>query len=173
MKDRMKHLQYIVVTLCLLLGINTAQAQLPAEEAKQRSSPMHWPNLPASTQKQYNELMADLISTGEEGMLTRRQNVLGDQSNETLEFAITGWTHYVANDPAAREMTANAFEKALKQPLDKEVKAFVVRHLRTIATDSNVEMLASCWVMTTCYRPRPRLWLLSTATKQTKPAERP
>ncbi|MDI9603992.1 MAG: DUF1080 domain-containing protein [Bacteroidota bacterium] len=141
----MKHLQYIVVTLCLLLGINTAQAQLPAGRSKATVIADALAQLPASTQKQYNELMADLISTGEEGMLdlVGRMYPPGDQSNETLEFAITGWTHYVANDPAAREMTANAFEKALKQPLDKEVKAFVVRHLRTIATDSNVEMLAS------------------------------
>lgn len=89
--------------------------------------------------------MADLVSTGEEGMLDLigRMYPPGDQSNETLEFAITGWTHYVANDPAAREMTANAFEKALKEPLDKEVKAFVVRHLRMIATDNNVDALAS------------------------------
>ncbi len=141
----MKHLQYIVVTLCLLLGINTAQAQLPAGRSKATVIADALAQLPASTQKQYNELMADLVSTGEEGMLdlVGRMYPPGDQSNETLEFAITGWTHYVANDPAALKMTANAFEKALKQPLDKEVKAFVVRQLRTIATDSNVEMLAS------------------------------
>ena len=48
----------------------------------------------------------------------------------------------MANDPAAREMTTNAFNKALGQHLNKEVKAFVVRQLRTIATDSSVDILA-------------------------------
>ncbi|MGI6572312.1 MAG: hypothetical protein ACOX19_02545 [Fermentimonas sp.] len=121
----MKHIQYIVVTLCLLLGINTAQAQLPAGRSKATVIADALAQLPASTRKQYNEIMANLVSTGEEGMLdlVGRMHPPGNQSNETVEFAITGWTHYVANDPAAREMTANAFEKALGQHLNKEVKA--------------------------------------------------
>ncbi|HHU95690.1 MAG: DUF1080 domain-containing protein [Bacteroidota bacterium] len=141
----MKHIQYILVTLSLLLGINTAQAQLSAGRSKATVIADALAQLPASTQEQYNEVMADLVSTGEEGMLelVGRMHPPGDQSNETIEFAITGWTHYAANDPTAREMTANAFEKALKQPLNKEVKAFVVRQLRTIATDSSVDILAS------------------------------
>jgi len=113
------------------LGINTAQAQLSAGRSKATVIADALAQLPASTQEQYNEVMADLVSTGEEGMLelVGRMHPPGDQSNETIEFAITGWTHYAANDPTAREMTANAFEKALKQPLNKEVKAFVVRQL--------------------------------------------
>jgi hypothetical protein len=140
----MKHILYKVVTLCLLLGISTAQAQLPAGRSKATVIADALAQLPASTPKQYNEVMADLVSTGEEGMLdlVGRMYPPGNQSNETIEFAITGWTHYVANDPAAREMTNNAFKKALGQHLNKEVKAFVVRQLRTIATDSSVDILA-------------------------------
>ncbi len=140
----MKHIQYILVTLSLLLGISTAQAQLPAGRSKATVIADALAQLPASTQEQYNEVMADLVSTGEEGMLdlVGRMHPPGDQSNETIEFAITGWTHYVANDPTAREMTANALNKALGQHLNKEVKAFLVRQLRTIATDSSVDILA-------------------------------
>ncbi len=141
----MKHIQHILLLLCILPGINTAQAQLPAGRSKATVIADALAQLPASTQDKYNKIMADLVSTGEEGMLdlVGRMHPPGDKSNETLEFAISGWTHYAANDPAAREMTAKAFEKALEQPFDKEVKAFVVRQLRTIATDSNAETLAS------------------------------
>lgn len=140
----MKHTKYLIFSLCLLLTVNAVQAQLSTGRTLETVIADALAQLPADTQDKYNEVMADLISTGEEGLLDLigRMNPPGSESNESLDFAITGWTHYAAKDKTAREMSANAFEKALKRPLDKEVKAFVVRQLRTIATDRNVDALA-------------------------------
>lgn len=101
--------------------------------------------LPADTPHKYNQVIADLVSTGEEGLLDLigRMNPPGNQSNESPDYAISGWTHFVANDDADRSIAAGAFEKALNQPLDKEVKAFLIRQLRTIATDDNVDVLST------------------------------
>jgi hypothetical protein len=48
-----------------------------------------------------------------------------------------------SNDNATRSVAASTFEKALAQALDKEVKAFLIRQLRTIATDDNVDVLST------------------------------
>src|SRR5690554_4829718 len=140
----MKHIQYLLFTLCLLFVTNGAQAQLAAGRTKTTVIADALAQLPAETPQQYNEVIADLVTTGEEGLLEliSRMNPPGKQSNEAIEFAISGWTHYTATDNASREATANAFQKALAQPLHKEIKAFVVRQLRTIATDNNVAALA-------------------------------
>src|SRR5690554_2517205 len=140
----MKHIQYILLSLCLLLISNNAQAQLAAGRTKATVIADALAQLPADTPKQYNQVIADLVTTGEEGLLDLidRLNPPGSQSNETVEFAIAGWTHFTATDNASRQATANTFEKALAKPLDKEVKAFIVRQLRTIATDDNVDALA-------------------------------
>ncbi len=140
----MKHIQFLLFTLCLLFVTNGAQAQLAAGRTKTTVIADALAQLPAETPQQYNEVIADLVTTGEEGLLEliSRMNPPGKQSNEAIEFAISGWTHYTATDNASREATANAFQKALAQPLHKEIKAFVVRQLRTIATDNNVAALA-------------------------------
>lgn len=138
----MKHIQFIILCLSLLFT-SGIQAQLPAGRTKSTIVADALAQLPADTPQKYNQVIADLVSTGEEGLLDLigRMNPPGKQSNEALDFAISGWTHSVANDKAARDIAAGAFEKALSQSLDKEVKAFVIRQFRTIADDSNIEAL--------------------------------
>lgn len=140
----MQRIHYILLSLCLLLIGNSVQAQLPAGRSQATVIADALAQLPAETPEKYNQVIADLVTTGEEGLLDLigRMNPPGDQTNETIDFAIAGWTHYTATDDNARRATANAFEKALAQPLDKEVKAFIIRQLRTIATDENVDVLA-------------------------------
>lgn len=136
--------QYILLFLCLLLTSNAVQAQLAAGRTPTTVIADALAQLPAETPEQYNKVIADLVTTGEEGLLDLigRMNPPGNQTNEAIDFAIAGWTHYSATDDNARRMTANTFGKALARPLDKEIKAFIIRHLRTIATDENVEVLA-------------------------------
>ncbi len=69
-------------------------------------------------------------------------NPPGKESNEVLDYAISGWTSFVANDYNKRSVAEKAFGKALAQPLDKEVKAFIIRQLRKIGTDESVNVLA-------------------------------
>ena len=94
--------------------------------------------------QKYNLVIADLVSTGEEGLLDLigRMNPPGAESNEAYDFAISAWTHFAATDEANRAIAASAFEKALSRNLDKEVKAFVIRNLRVVADDANVDVLS-------------------------------
>lgn len=140
----MKHIQSIILCLILFIAGNI-QAQLPAGRTKATIVADALAQLPADTPHKYNQVIADLVSTGEEGLLDLigRMNPPGKQSNEIADYAISGWTHFVANDNAARSTATAAFEKALKKPLDKDIKAFLIRQLRSIATDENVETLSS------------------------------
>lgn len=140
----MKHIQLLILCLGLLIT-NGMQAQLPEGKTKATVVADALAQLPADTPHKYNRIMADLVSTGEEGLLDLigRMNPPGNQINETIDYAISGWTHFVANDNDVRNVTAKTFEKALARPLDKEVKAFLIRQLRTIGTDDNVEALSA------------------------------
>lgn len=140
----MKHIQLFFICLGLLLA-GESQAQMPAGRTKATIVADALAQLPAETPQKYDQTIADLVSTGEEGLLDLigRMNPPGKKSNEATEYAISGWTHFVANDNARRNVAANAFEKALQKPLNKEVKAFVIRQLRTIATDDNVDVLSN------------------------------
>ena len=101
--------------------------------------------LPAQTPSQYNQLMEDLVSTGEEGFmnLVGRLNPPGNKSNEVVDYAISGWIHFVANNDAQRAIAASACEKVLQQPLDDEIKAMLIRQLELIGDDSNVAVLST------------------------------
>ncbi|WP_298648778.1 DUF1080 domain-containing protein [uncultured Proteiniphilum sp.] len=140
----MKHIQLIIICLGLLIT-SGMQAQLPEGRTTTTIIADALAQLPADTPQKYNRTIADLVSTGEAGLLDliSRMNPPGNQTNETLDYAISGWSHFVANDNAARNVAAGAFEKALSQPLDKEIKAFLIRQLRTIATDDNVDVLSA------------------------------
>ena len=139
----MKKIQLIAIFLFFLIA-GGVQAQLPAGRTKATIVADALAQLPADTQQKYNQTIADLVSTGEEGLLDLigRMNPPGNKSNETVEYAISGWTHFVAKDADKRNVAADAFGKALKQQYHKEVKAFVIRQLRTIATDKDVEVLS-------------------------------
>lgn len=139
----MKQFKLIILCLSLFL-VSGLHAQLPQGRTDATIIADALAQLPAETPQQYNQIMSDLVSTGEKGLLDLigRMNPPGKQSNESLDFAINGWTSFVANDDAKRTVAANAYEKALSRPLDKEVKASVIRQLRRIATDDHVDGLS-------------------------------
>lgn len=101
--------------------------------------------LPASTQEGYNQLMTDLVSTGDQGLLELigRMNPPGNKSNEAVELALSGWSNFAAKDGDKRRLTANVFSKALVQPLDKETKAFLIRQLERVGSNENVSSLSA------------------------------
>ena len=96
--------------------------------------------LPAETPEQYEQVMTDLVQTGEEGLnnLIGRINAPGPKSNEAVDFALDGWVNFVANDDALRSVAANTLEQALSQPLHDEIKASLIRQLTKIGSDDNV-----------------------------------
>lgn len=139
----MKQIKFIILSLCLLLAYS-AEAQLAKGRTTSTIVADALAQLPAETPSQYNAIISDLVSTGEEGLLDLigRMNPPGNETNEAYDFAISGWSHFVAKDDSKRKVAANAFEKALSKPLDKEVKAFVIRQLRTVGSDDNVDVLS-------------------------------
>ncbi|WP_286855647.1 MULTISPECIES: DUF1080 domain-containing protein [unclassified Proteiniphilum] len=139
----MKHIRFIIFFLSLLITAGI-QAQTPQGRTDATIIADALAQLPADTPKNYNQIISDLVSTGEKGLLEiiGRMNPPGKESNEVLDYAISGWTSFVANDYNKRSVAEKAFGKALAQPLDKEVKAFIIRQLRKIGTDESVNVLA-------------------------------
>ena len=138
----MKPIKLIIICLLIAGGL---QAQLPQGRTRATIIADALAQLPANNQNQYRRTMTDLVSTGEQGLLDLigRMNPPGNQSNEVLDYAISGWTNFVANDAAGRTIAANAFGKALNQSLNNEVKAFIIRQLGQIGADNNVEALSA------------------------------
>lgn len=139
----MKHIKIILIGICFSL-VAGLYAQMPNGRTNATIVADALAQLPADTQGKFNQTIADLVSTGEEGLtdLINRLHAPGKGSNETVEYAISGWTHYVAKDDAQRTATAAAFRKALSNPLDKDTKAYIIRQLRTIGGDEDVETLS-------------------------------
>ncbi len=139
----MKNVKIILISFCLSL-VAGLYAQMPQGRTKATIVADALAQLPANSNKKYNQTIADLVSTGEEGLidLINRLHAPGQGSNETVEYAISGWTHYVAGDNALRTATASTFSKALSSPLDKDIKAYIIRQIRTIGSDDNVETLS-------------------------------
>lgn len=139
----MKPLQTFILCLGLALSFSL-HAQLPEGRTTSTIIADALAQLPADTPQKYQQIIGDLVSTGEDGLLglIGQMNPPGEKSNAVLEYAISGWTHFVANDPDKRALTARAFDKALNKPNDKEIQAFVIRQLRTIAADENIPTLS-------------------------------
>jgi HEAT repeat protein len=139
----MKYIKIILIGICFSL-VAGLYAQMPQGRTNATIVADALAQLPADTQGRYNQTIADLVSTGEEGLLDliNRMYAPGNGSNETVEYAISGWTHYVAKDNALRAATAKTFGKALSNPLDKDIKAYIIRQIRTIGSDDDVETLS-------------------------------
>lgn len=101
--------------------------------------------LPAEKPKQYNQLMADLVETGEEGLMQiiNKMNPPGPESNAKVKFALSGWTNFVAKDEAKRLVAANTYGEALGMDLHEETKAFIIRQLEMIGAEESIDVLTS------------------------------
>ena len=142
MKQIKKYIAFLGVFLLMVSG---AMAQTPQHRTNSTIVADVLAQLPAQNQSQYNQLMKDLVSTGEEGFmnLIGRLNPPGNKSNEAVDYAISGWIHFVANDDTQRAIAASACEKALQQPFDDEIKAMLIRQLELVGDDSNVAVLSA------------------------------
>lgn len=101
--------------------------------------------IPAQNSQNYNKQMADLASTGEEGvlLLVSYMNPPGEQSNAMTEYTLSGLTAYVmeAGREKERLTVANAYVRALDQTDERETKAFLVRQLQLCGRDEAVDAL--------------------------------
>ncbi len=136
---------YIALLLVCLFAFGGLSAQTPKNRTVTTIVADVLTQLPAQKPKQYNQLMAELVETGEEGLmnLINSMNPPGPESNEKIEFALSGWTNFVAKDEAKRSETANTYAKALGMQLHDEIKAFIIRQLEMIGGEENIDVLAS------------------------------
>ncbi len=141
MKQINKLLYILIVCLCFA---DTLPAQPPQNRTNNTVIADVLAQLPAENQAKYNEIIPLLVSTGEEGLLylVGQMNPPGNRSNASLDYAISAWSNFVANDDTRRAIAAKAYEKALAMSLDNEVKAFVIRQLEKIGRDENVNAFA-------------------------------
>ncbi len=143
MNYKMKKILYTLI-ICLF-SASALLAQMPQNRIQSTIIADALAQLPAETPDRYNQVMTDLVSTGEAGLLDLigSLNPPGNKSNETVDYAISGWTNFVANDAAKRAVAAGAYQKALRQSLDDEIKATIIRQLEKIGADDNVAALSN------------------------------
>lgn len=129
----------------LLLCANLMMAQTPANRTVKTVSADVLAQMPAQEQQQYNQLINDLKTTGEDGvmMLVQMINAPGKGSNAQVDYALSGLTHFVMakGEESARLVTANAYIKALDKVEERETKAFIIRQLQLLGGNESVEVL--------------------------------
>lgn len=137
---------YISIAALLLCG-SMLMAQTPANRTAKTTAADVLAQMPAAQQAEYNKLISDLSSTGEEGvlMLVNMINAPGKGSNANVDYALSGLTHYVMakGEESARLTTANAYLKALEMVNERETKAFIIRQLQILGQDECIDALAS------------------------------
>lgn len=136
---------YISIASLLLCG-SMLMAQSPANRTFKTIGADVLAQMPADQQAEYNKLINDLSSTGEEGvlMLVNMINAPGKGSNSNVDYALSGLTHYVMakGEEKARLVTANAYVKALEKVSERETKAFIIRQIQLLGKDECVDALA-------------------------------
>lgn len=136
---------YITIA-SLLFCANLMMAQTPANRTVKTVTADVLAQMPAQQQKQYNQLINDLKTTGEDGvmMLVNMINAPGKGSNAQVDYALSGLTHFVMakGEESARLATANAYVKALDQVEERETKAFIIRQLQLLGGDESIEVLS-------------------------------
>ncbi|MDD3037589.1 DUF1080 domain-containing protein [Bacteroides sp.] len=137
---------YISIATLLLCG-SMLMAQSPANRTAKTIIADVLVQMPVAKQAEYNKLIKDLTSTGEEGvlMLIDRINPPGKDSNSNVDYALSGLSHYVMakGEENARLVVANAYLKALDKTNEREIKAFIIRQLQVLGKDECVDALAA------------------------------
>ncbi|MDR0757188.1 MAG: DUF1080 domain-containing protein [Tannerella sp.] len=143
----------------LLLNILTV-AQTPAGRTVATIVADALAQLPADNQKTFDELMRDLASTGEEGILAlaKQLNAPGQGSNAVVEYALSGVAHYVSAEGSEtlRAAVAAALVKALDATTGLEAKAFLISLLQIAGKDEAADALAPLLAHETLSEPAAR-----------------
>lgn len=136
---------YITIS-ALLFCANVMMAQAPSNRTSTTVIADVLAQMPAQKQAEYNQLIKDLATTGEEGVLTlvKRINAPGKGSNAHVDYALSGLSHYVMakGEESSRAVVAKAYIKALEQVSERETKAFIIRQLQIVGQDESVDALA-------------------------------
>lgn len=137
---------YLSISASLLCG-TLLMAQAPANRTTQTVIADAVAQMPAETQKKYDKLIADLISTGETGVqsLVDMIQAPGKGNNAQVEYALSGLSNYVMaqGQESARLITSRAYIKALGSVEERETKAFIIRQLQIVGKEEAVQPLSA------------------------------
>ena len=142
----MKKIIISIISSALLFCGSVLIAQTPSNRTAQTKIADALAQMPAQNSDDYQSFMTDLCSTGEEGVLSlvKMINAPGKGSNEHVEYALSGMSHFASGEgQAAIRMTMeSAYIKALELTDEVETKAFIIRQLQVVGQDDCVEALA-------------------------------
>ena len=123
----------IFSTILTLVCAVTLMAQSPANRTVTTIVADVLAQMPAKNQTEFDKLMADLSSTGAEGvqMLLGRINTSGQVNNAAVEYALNGLAAFVSAPDKAQERQAvkEGFLKALAATDVPEMKGFITQQL--------------------------------------------
>ena len=101
---------------------------------------------PAQSSEERNQLSAELLKLGSDGILVVCQSLLppGIGNDTNSRFALHGLSIYANRGSAdsERKLYAKALIKGLKFAKDNEVKAFLIRQLQLVGKDESVKTLS-------------------------------
>lgn len=137
----MKKFIIIFSALCLIFAPLTAQ--LPKNRTTSTIIADALTQLPASDQAVYNQTLTALTATGEEGLIELVQMMTPPEkkANAVIEYALSGWTNFVANNEPQRIVAAKAYIKALSVTNIPEIKAFIIAQLEKIGKEESIDVL--------------------------------
>lgn len=137
---------YITISTLLLCG-SMLMAQTPANRTAKTVTADVLAQMPAERQAEYNKLIGELSSVGEEAVLNlvSKINAPGKGSNSQVEYALSGLSHFVMaqGKEDARLVVSNAYVKALDQVQDNEIKSFIISQLRIVGKAEAVDALSA------------------------------
>lgn len=137
-----KSLSLLVAILFTIQGVF---AQMPQNRTSSTIIADALAQFPTEKPVQYKEVMTSLVATGEEGLITLIKMMDGSslKSNAKVEFAISGWTNFVANDPIKGAEAASAYGKALLLPINNNIKQFIIKQMELVGNENNIQVLSS------------------------------
>ncbi|MDR2118341.1 MAG: DUF1080 domain-containing protein [Tannerellaceae bacterium] len=140
----MKNIYLLIPSLFLLISAPLLQSQENRTVSTIVADVLA--QMPANNQADYNKQLADLLSTGEEGIfsLVNMIHAPGQGDNAQVDYALSGLSHYVmgTGDESLRLATALAYVKALDRADEREAKIFIIKLLQIIGKDESVDALA-------------------------------
>lgn len=130
----------------LLLSACLTMAQTPGNRTTNTIVADVLAQIPVQKQANYNQLMGDLYSTGEDGVrqLVQQMNAPGKGSNSSVEYALSGLTRYVTglNDEQARVSLSKSYAKVLAETQEERARVFIINQLQIVGGDEIIESLA-------------------------------
>ena len=137
---------FILLTLLAVMPFASINAQDARNRVASTVVADALAQLPAETPAQYNQVIAELASTGAEGIemvATMLQPAKEGVRNSAIEYALYGTAAYVTKDQAMRAAVRQGLKNAFAKVSDKPNKAFIMTVLEVCATVEDAEWFAA------------------------------